>query len=64
MTQNNLGNALVELGKRGGHKADVEEGREGIAAAWEAYRAAGHAQYDEYFRQRIAEADRLLAAMK
>jgi uncharacterized caspase-like protein len=64
MTQNNLGEALVEIGKRSGRRTVVEEGRAALIAAWEVYREAGYRQYDDYFQQRIAELDGMLAAME
>ena len=63
-TQNNLGGTLVELGKRKKAPARVEEGRESVQSAWTVYQEAGYGQYDRYFAERIAEADKVLAEIK
>lgn len=62
--QNNLGGALIELGRRSGRKVDVENGRQAIVAAWDIYRDAGYTQYYDYFQSWIAEVDSTLAAME
>lgn len=64
MTQDNLGSVLVEIGKRSGNRAEVAEGRQAIAAGWEVFRETGYEQYNGYFQRRIAEADRVLAALE
>jgi len=61
MTQNNLGNALWRLGEREAGTARLEAARRHIEDAWRLYQDAGMEQYDEYFWQRLAAIDRLIA---
>lgn len=63
-TLSNLGDALIRIGKRRERSSEVEEGRSAIAAAWKEYKAGGYLQYDDYFAEKVAEADRILAEIR
>lgn len=63
-TQHDLGNVLIELGKRSASIVTLEDGLIAMAAAWEAFREAGHDHLDNHFRQRLLDADAALTALE
>ncbi|MGE3873921.1 MAG: caspase family protein [Parvibaculaceae bacterium] len=63
MAQNNLGSTKLALGTLTKDKAMIDGGKQAVAAAWEAYKAAGQGFYDDYFRDRLAEFDAAMATL-
>ncbi|MER8842906.1 tetratricopeptide repeat protein [Mesorhizobium sp. M0913] len=63
-SQISIGELLIEIGSRTGTSSEVEEGRSAVAAAWEVYEASGLYEYKNAFASKLAEADRVLEAIK
>ena len=61
MTQNNLGNALQELGRREEGTARLEAAVLAHRGAWEVYEASGATHYSRLVTRNLTHAEALLA---
>jgi uncharacterized caspase-like protein len=63
MTQMNLSLALLPIGERRKDRTILEEGRAHMQAAWDEIKDAGY-DYDQYFKDQIAQFDAAIAALE
>ena len=61
--QDKIGATLVVLGLSRQSAVDIAEGRTVLVGVRDALKAAGHDQFDDHFRERIALADQALASL-
>lgn len=63
-TQTDIGDTLIQLGVQSRDETAITEGRQALSDAWDAYRAAGQNQHDDFLRQRIAFAEEALGKLR